>query len=156
MSMAEEMARGLGRAVAASEGKTCMVVGDRITIKLTHADTGGAFGLWEELVPPAGGTPPHMHQREDEGFYILEGEIEFQVNGRALRALPGAFVFAPRDVPHCFKNVAAGPSRMMVMAVPGGFENFLLEANGLDVTKEAGMKAMVELGKKYGLEFLDQ
>ena len=74
---------------APDEGRMLWVVGELLPLKLVGSDTDGAFALLEEVTPPQGGPPPHMHTREDETFYVLEGELEFVVGGRALLATAG-------------------------------------------------------------------
>src|SRR5881394_1594984 len=61
-----------------AEGRTIAVVGDVYRFLATGDDTNGKYALWEAIVPPGGGPPPHVHSREEEGFYILEGEITFR------------------------------------------------------------------------------
>jgi quercetin dioxygenase-like cupin family protein len=69
-------------------GRTVWVVGDLYTIKASGKDTGGAFTLIEVMVPPLSGPPPHVHRREDEAFYVLEGEFEVQIDNQRLTAGP--------------------------------------------------------------------
>jgi len=64
-----------------AESRTIAVVGDVYRFLATGEDTNGKYALWEAIVPPGGGPPPHVHSREEEGFYVLEGEITFTVNG---------------------------------------------------------------------------
>ena len=71
------------------EGRTIAVVGDVYRFLATGEDTNGKYALWEAVVPPGGGPPPHVHSREEEGFYILEGEITVQVGDERLVATPG-------------------------------------------------------------------
>src|SRR3954454_3448789 len=98
------------------EGRSVWVVGELYTIKASGEDTGGAFALIEALVPPGGGPPPHIHRREDEAFYVLEGELRSHVDGRAISAGPGAWVTLARgSLPH-FKNVGDQPARMLIVA----------------------------------------
>jgi len=74
------------------EGEFVWVVGDLITLKLTSEDTGGAFSLFEGTIPPGGGPPPHVQHREDESFYVLEGEFEFLVGEDTIPAGAGSCV----------------------------------------------------------------
>ena len=60
-------------------GSTITLVGDVYRFLATGEDTNGKYALFEALVPPGGGPPPHVHSREEEGFYVLEGEITFSV-----------------------------------------------------------------------------
>ncbi len=86
------------------EGRTIAVVGDVYRFLVTGEDTNGKYALWEAIVPPGGGPPPHVHSREEEGFYILEGEITFTINGERLVATAGMFANMPVGTPHSFKN----------------------------------------------------
>ncbi|HEV2322674.1 MAG TPA: cupin domain-containing protein [Terracidiphilus sp.] len=97
---------------------------------LIHASaktTTGAFGLVEHpSMHPGFATPYHVHHREDEAFYIIEGEVAVILNGAWKRFGPGAYVYGPREIPHGFKVVGKVPARMLVFCTPGGFENFVL------------------------------
>ena len=77
------------------------------------------------------GPEPHRHSREDEGFYILEGQYEFRVGTQVIKAGPGDFLFAPRNVPHTYKNVGTAPSRHLTIISPGGLESFFAERAAL-------------------------
>ena len=86
------------------EGRTIAVVGDVYRFLATGEDTNGKYALWEAIVPPGGGPPPHVHSREEEGFYVLEGEITFTVGGERIVATAGMFANMPVGTPHSFKN----------------------------------------------------
>ena len=97
------------------------------SIRSTAETTGGAFGLMEHWEMPAGfASPYHTHHREDESFYVLEGEMAFVCGGKWLKAGPGTFVYGPREIAHGFKVVGNAPARMLLMCTPGGFEQFVL------------------------------
>jgi mannose-6-phosphate isomerase-like protein (cupin superfamily) len=113
--------------VGSGEGPAFWVVGDTYTIKADAAATGGGFGLVEASVPPGGGPPPHSHGREDESYWVLEGELLFRTPDRKLRAGPGDFVFLPRGIEHSFTNPGAEPARTLLLVTPGGFEGFFAE-----------------------------
>ena len=68
------------------DGRTVAVFGDVYRFLAMGDDTDGKYALWEAVVPPGGGPPPHVHSREEEGFYVLEGEITLQVGDRRLVA----------------------------------------------------------------------
>lgn len=142
------------------EGKAVWVVGDRYTIKTSGAETGGAFALVEALVLPGGGPPPHVHRREDEAFYVLEGELAFHVDGRDIAAGAGAWVTLARGSLHHFKNVSDRPARMLIVVTPAGLERFFLE-----VGREAGdgdgesmpstpadIEKLLAIAPQYGIE----
>jgi quercetin dioxygenase-like cupin family protein len=109
-------------------GPTYCVATDILTVKVTGEQTGGAYALMESVTQPGGGPPPHIHHRECEIFFILEGRYEFRVAGSVIHAEPGDTVFAPRGVPHAFRNIHSGISRMLVGVCPAGAERFFAEA----------------------------
>src|ERR1700676_784665 len=74
-----------------AEGRTIAVVGDVYRFLATAEDTNGKYALWEAIVPPGGGPPPHVHSREEEGFYILEGEVTVQVGAERIVGTAGMF-----------------------------------------------------------------
>jgi quercetin dioxygenase-like cupin family protein len=103
------------------------VVGDVYRFLATGAETDGKYATFEALVPPSGGPPPHTHSREEESFYILDGEITFTVNGERLLAGPGAFANMPTGSLHSFKNESDRPARMLISVAPAGLENMFFE-----------------------------
>lgn len=109
------------------EGKTIAVVGDVYRFLATGDDTNGAYALWEAIVPPGGGPPPHVHSREEEGFYILEGEIAFTIDGEKLIARTGTFANMPVGTPHSFKNESDKPAKMLISVAPAGLERMFFE-----------------------------
>src|SRR5262249_44612176 len=90
-----------------AEGRTIAVVGDVYTFLAPGEDTDGKYALWEAIVPPGGGPPPHVHSREEEGFYVLEGEITLFIDDQRLIASAGTFANLPVGTPHSFKNESA-------------------------------------------------
>lgn len=104
--------------------KSWNVLGDIVTCKLSGKETGGTHSLFHITSPPGNGPPPHIHRREDETFYILEGTFEFVTEGRTIRAGPGEAVYAPRNIAHSFRNVGTTPGQMLLVASPPGLESF--------------------------------
>src|ERR1700722_9461777 len=103
-----------------SEGRTIAIVGDVYRFLATGDETNGKYALWEAIVPPGGGPPPHVHSREEEGFYILEGEITLRIGGERLLTTAGMFVNIPVGTPHSFKNESDHPARMLISVAPAG------------------------------------
>jgi len=143
-----------------SEGQTIAFVGDLYRILATGDDTHGRYALIEADVPPGAGPPLHVHTREEEGFYVLEGEITFTVGDRRVVATPGTFANTPIGVPHTFKNESDRPAKMLVSIAPAGLEKMFLEV-GTPVpagTKTAPPPSKAELEKlasvvaRYGIE----
>jgi mannose-6-phosphate isomerase-like protein (cupin superfamily) len=108
------------------DGQTVWSLGGRFTVKLGGADTDERFSVTEMLAFRTAEPPLHVHRREDEAWYVIDGHMTFYVAGEKLEAGPGAFVFGPRGVPHTF-TVDVEPTRVLVFASPAGFERFALE-----------------------------
>jgi quercetin dioxygenase-like cupin family protein len=111
----------------AAEGRTVAVVGDVYRFLAIGEDTNGRYALWEAVVSPGGGPPPHVHSREEEGFYVLEGEITFLAREQTLVAGPGTFVNMPVGMRHAFKNESSRPARMLISVAPAGLEQMFFE-----------------------------
>ncbi len=129
--------------------------GNLFRIKALAENTGGVLGLAEATFWPGMATPLHVHQREDEAFYVLEGEIRFRRGDDEFTASPGDFVFGPREVPHSFK-VLGGGARALVLITPAGLEQMFIEG-GVPVTDPAtpptleyDMEQVRVLARKYG------
>ena len=146
----------------AGQGRTVAVVGDVYRFLATGADTNGTYALWEALVPPGGGPPPHVHSREEEGFYILEGEITFTVNGERVVAKAGTFANMPVGTPHSFRNESGKPARMLISVAPAGLEEMFF-AVGVPLAEGATTAAppakeeiekLLAVAPKYGIEIL--
>src|ERR671911_1516548 len=99
------------------EGEALWWFGVLATVKATGEQTGGRYALLEILAPNGYGSVLHVHHFEDEGFYILEGELTFYVGDKTIKARPGSFLFGPKDVPHAF-TVDSGPARLLFILRP--------------------------------------
>jgi quercetin dioxygenase-like cupin family protein len=136
--------------------------GDHYTFLVTGAESGGAYFAMEALVPPGGGPPPHIHSREDETFYLLEGEIRFTLGEETVTAGPGDFVNVPRGTVHCFTNAGSETARMILTFTPAGIERFFeetLDPAPNDATEapdnvEEVAARYVEAAPRHGLEFV--
>jgi mannose-6-phosphate isomerase-like protein (cupin superfamily) len=106
------------RAVESSGGERLVFGGITIVVRIPSESTGGAFALMEEAEPMVD-TPAHVHQHEDELFYVLEGEHVYQVGDEEFRLGPGGLAFAPRGVPHSQRRVVPGVGRQLVLVSPG-------------------------------------
>jgi quercetin dioxygenase-like cupin family protein len=144
--------------VAPGEGRAVWFLRNRISVKATAAGTGGAFGLVESLIAPGFSPPMHVHHREDESFYVLEGEVTMQCGGKQFRAPAGTFVFLPRDIPHTFVVEGDRPARMLTLLTPGGGEGFFIEAGRAPEHKGLPPAAPpdIDLLKRVGARFGDE
>ena len=117
-----------GHSVPGGEGERIWIVGDTMTLKATEQTTGGSLVLLENLTAPGGGPPPHIHTREDEFWYVIDGTFEIRI-GEEVHALgPGGFAYAPRGTVHNFRNIADTPSRVLVGFTPGGMGGLFRES----------------------------
>jgi quercetin dioxygenase-like cupin family protein len=120
---------------------------------ITGQDSAGTISMFEFTIAPKQGPPRHVHHREDETYYILTGEFQFEVGGTKYSLLPGSTIYAPRDIPHCWANVAAADSKMIMACTPGGFEGFFEESANAMMDK-ATPEQMNKIMAKYGCEML--
>lgn len=123
-----------------------------ILLKVSAADTGGAFTIFEENEPVD--TPLHVHQNEDELFYVLEGEHVFQVGEKEFRLGPGGLAFAPRGVPHAQRRVVPRRGRILVLTSPAGLEGFFRELAEADQAGRLGPAAYATASERYGVTWL--
>ena len=131
--------------------------GSLFQFKARAADTGGALGLVEATFYQGFGPPLHTHSREEESFYVLEGQIRFRRGDEEFVAGPGTCVWGPRGVPHAFK-VESERARALIFITPAGFER-MFEEGGIPVGESATPPAQVydpaeavAMSKKFGFE----
>ena len=145
-----------------AESNAFSAVGDVYRILASGRQTGDVYTLSEIRVSPNNKPPPHIHSREDESFFVLEGELEFQVGDEKIPARPGTFVQGPLGVAHSFKNNTQMPARMLVFITPPGFENFVNEfaqpiasfdSPAIPATKDE-IDKLLSVAPKYGLQIL--
>jgi quercetin dioxygenase-like cupin family protein len=134
-------------------GKKINVLGIPMVIRIHGRDTGGIVSAVESHDVPGGGPPPHIHQREDETFQVLEGEYEWMVGENKFVAQKGATIFAPRGLAHTYRYLGKTPGRLMCVITPAGFEGFFEEVSALSPEQQQNIPRVIELGSKYGLEF---
>jgi mannose-6-phosphate isomerase-like protein (cupin superfamily) len=145
-----------------AQGNSLSVVGDILTFKAVSEDTNGQYTLFELQVDPQVGPPPHIHHREDEAFYVKEGELEFHLGDRTVIATPGTFLYSPKGHMHSFKNITNQRAKLLVWCTPAGIEKYFAEvgisvddpeAPSQPVTQEA-IDRVLAAGPKYGIEFI--
>lgn len=111
-------------ALKKGEGEALWFFGALAILKASGESTAGRVTVMEHLAPKGSGPPVHVHHREDEWFFVIEGELTFWVGGRIIEARTGSFVYGPRDVPHTF-TVTSPQARSIVVTEPAGFEKFM-------------------------------
>ncbi|MFN2490548.1 MAG: quercetin 2,3-dioxygenase [Actinomycetota bacterium] len=113
-------------AVPSEEGEARWWFASLAVIKATAADTGGQMTIVEITEAPGAEAPLHVHHREDESFWILEGDATLEVGDTTIEAHAGDYAFGPRDIPHRYTVGQAG-CRMLFILTPGGFEELVIE-----------------------------
>lgn len=133
-----------------------------LTFLATGEDTKGQFAMMEQVTRKGNVPPRHIHHREDETFYVVEGEMTFAVGDRVIEATAGTMVFAPRDIAHSF-TIDSEQVRILVMVTPAGAEAFFKECSvpapsmTLPPATELSygeIQKMMALAPKYGFEFV--
>ena len=143
------------------EGRRSLwVLGELLTYKVASQNTGGAYSLFEVATQPGGGPPPHVQHREDESFYVLEGQFELLSGKETLRLGAGSLLYVPKGTLHSHKNVGEGVGRMLVTQTPGGLYEHFFEQVGepamdgseppVDVPQDMGR--IVAIAVRYGIE----
>jgi mannose-6-phosphate isomerase-like protein (cupin superfamily) len=151
--------------VGPAEGQARRIAGAQlITRKVSSEQTGGAYSLFEIAVEPKGASQPHIQHREDESFYVLEGQFEFLIEGASIETGPGSLIYVPKGHLHAFNNVGTADGRILVGQTPGGVhERFVEEAGKPVATEEAASEAteqppevesLAVIGAEYGVEIV--
>ena len=149
---------GTFHVLAAQEGRTpapLNIVGEETLVKVGPADSDGQFAVFHLVAPPMTGPGLHVHSREDEWFYVLEGELVFELDGERRTVGPGGSVWLRRGVVHRYQNFMDRDARLLIATTPGGFSDFFVELSA--ATPAGGMpplEVLGALGEKYGMTML--
>ena len=149
-------------ALNGDQGEALWFLGSLVVIKASAETTGGRVAVMDNLSPKGGGSPLHVHSREDEWFYVTEGELTFSVGGEVIKAPAGAFVYGPAGIPHTFMVTSDEPARFLLVTEPAGFEGFVRAlaepAQSLTVPppadEEPDMEKLGAMAAEYGMELL--
>ena len=141
------------------EGEALWFLGVLATIKSSAETTDGAVAVIEHLAPRGAGSPLHVHSREDEWFYVIEGELTLWVDGETILAPAGSFVFGPKGIPHTF-IVSSEQARFLLVTEPAGFEQFMRmvgePATRLEIpppaTEPPDVAALTSAAAEFGIE----
>jgi quercetin dioxygenase-like cupin family protein len=134
-------------------GEQLSVRGSTLLFKATAASTGGAFSLHERLVPAGGRRPPaHVHPDRAEAFWVLDGEAEFELDGRLTRAAAGSFVLVPGGVAHTFGASPESATRVLVLHAPA-LDGYFRELAGLwSGDQPPDRDAELDLMRRHGMQ----
>lgn len=141
-----------GFRLGAGEGERLAFSGAEFLVRASAETTGGAFSIVEEIDPLD--TPLHVHEREDELFFAIEGEHVIRVGEEEHQIGPGGVVFAPRGIPHAQRRVVPRTGRTLTMCSPAGFEGFFRELSDAEREGTLGPDVYARVSEKYAITWL--
>lgn len=139
--------------VKAGERQPLNVLGMPLTMLCESHETGGAWSLFEEDVPHGMGPPPHRHDW-DEAYYILDGEVDFEIDGKPVRSSRGDFNYLPRNTVHGFKGASAAPARVLIFASPAHGSEFFHDLNFEIRSLPEDAQKIPGIGQRHGIQFM--
>lgn len=139
---------------------------DGAVVEILHSgdQTAGSWALVRAVMPPGAMSPPHYHTHQDETFYVLEGELQVETQGRILTLRAGETLVMPRHIPHRPSNASAADTQVLVLSTPSGFVNFLqaagervyaLDTPAVPMTAER-MAHIGEISQRFGIIVVDE
>jgi quercetin dioxygenase-like cupin family protein len=134
--------------------ESLVVLGNTMILKALAEDTGGAYEMFETHTPPQGGVPLHVHTREDETVYVLQGEFQFQVGTEMVQASAGMLVCLPRQVCHSFRNVGSDQGKVLFTISPPTLLRMFEELSRLPATEPPDIGKVMAICRQYGIEFV--
>ncbi|HET9813119.1 MAG TPA: cupin domain-containing protein [Sphingomicrobium sp.] len=139
--------------VRAGERAPLDILGMPMTMLCEARETGGCWSLFEEQVPLGMGPPPHRHDW-DEAYYVLEGIVDFVVDGETIRSNPGDFNYLPRGTVHSFKGASDAPAKVLIFAAPAHGSEFFQELSSEVRILPGDASKIPEIGERHGIHFI--
>jgi len=118
---------------------------------LRKEDTGGLYSFYQITTSPNSGPPLHVHETSDEAFFVNKGSYEFEVGGVTEVINAGTVIYGPRGVPHRFLNIGKEPGELLVVATPGGVENFFIGLAELVASGRPDWEKMQDLANRHNM-----
>jgi mannose-6-phosphate isomerase-like protein (cupin superfamily) len=138
--------------VGAGDGRSLRVLASQLEIK-AGAEAELSFGMFESLFPPGAGMPfLHLHRSYQEAFYVVEGEVQFQLGSAEVHATPGSAILVPAGVPHCFRAIGSTDVRWLVVAAPAAAVTAIEEAAAV---APGDLDRLVEIFDRHDSELLE-
>ena len=151
-STSSQVAKSSWRVVSHSQGEVHPVMGDPMRFIMTAAQTGGAYAIAEQEIRPGNGAPPHIHHREDETFYILDGSFLVVIDGQEYRVSKGDFVHVPRGSVRSFTNIGQSNGRLLIHHCPGMASDFYIGMGKLPFPPD--LNDIAKLATAHGIELV--
>ena len=149
-----------GFVVAADEGQPFWFLNTLTITKVGSGHSHGQLSILDHRVPPGFAPPAHLHHQTDEALLVLDGQLNGFCGDHPWQAGPGSLVFMPRAIPHGFAVSDAGPGRIIIVACPGGFDQFVAAAGEpapdlcLPVPVPPDPARLTQLAAAHGIEIL--
>jgi quercetin dioxygenase-like cupin family protein len=141
------------KVVSSKEGTKLNILGHEVTVKL-HSWDGNDNYVFSMISPPGSGIPPHVHTKEDELVYILEGQFEVMIGGKVFKGTSGDCLNFVRNIPHGYTNTGTSDAKTFWCVSPGkSFEEFFRELS-LFPPGPPDMKKLSDLCEEHGMTFL--
>jgi quercetin dioxygenase-like cupin family protein len=143
--------------VGPGEGRTkapLNVVGERVLVKIAGADTNARVAFFDLAVPYMSGPPLHQHTREDEVFYVLDGVVTFQIDGKRTSAKAGTTVFAPRLTVHTYQNFDHHSARLLLWVSPAGLDRLFEEMSAAGSSAPPNRALLEQQNAEHGVKIM--
>jgi mannose-6-phosphate isomerase-like protein (cupin superfamily) len=144
-----------GITIKAGEGEALNVLGMPLRFLCDAKDSQGAWSLMEEEISIGLGPPPHRHDW-DEAYYVIEGALDFEIDGKPVRVESGDFTYLPRNTVHAFKGASSSPARVLIFAVPAHSSAFFNDVDREVRTIPEDLAKVPAIGRRHGIEFMPQ
>jgi quercetin dioxygenase-like cupin family protein len=147
-----------------TEGPATWALGALFQQLASGAETGETFSLAQVTQPAGTATPLHLHTREAEAFYLLDGDLTYRAGKQTYQLSPGSFIYLPAGIPHAFRVTGTSPARFLAIAAPAGLMDLYDEIGHparqrqLPPPDEEQLKADIsrwlEAAPRYGIQVL--
>jgi quercetin dioxygenase-like cupin family protein len=141
--------------VRAAEGETLNVLGVAVRFLCGGGDTRHAWSVMENVIPANAGPPLHQHPW-DEAYFVISGEVDFQIGERRERVGAGDFIYAPGGTLHAFHGVSQAPARMLIFDAPAHAEAFFRELHREVTEAPSDLPKLPAIGARHGVHFAPQ
>lgn len=140
--------------IPSQEGQNVRVLSDRICIKLKSSLSPNSMTVVTVEVPPGSAVPPHVHAKEEESYYILDGSMVIQVGSEVLTVKSHDFIHIPPGTIHGYRNDSDRPIHLLVWAVGGAIDDFFIEMGENIHELPQDMPKLSEILDKYGVQMV--
>jgi mannose-6-phosphate isomerase-like protein (cupin superfamily) len=144
----EEM---MSTVVRALEGQALQVLSDTVTLKLRSADSQNAMAVMHIDLPAGSFVPPHSHGKEEEGYFVLSGELLMHLDGKEVPVAAGDFIHVPSGHLHGYRNPHAAPCRMLAWTVGGAMDQFFTDMHSEIRSMPDDLPKMPPILQKHGI-----